>query len=88
MQALVFLARGRIARQRRAVPRGRGAGAPGDACRLRRPQFLRNADDLRSVPCRRWFFSLADASRAKGALSCAGAAQGRRATLVACVHRP
>jgi len=32
--------------------------------------------------------SLAAASRAKGALACAGAARGRRATLVACVRRP
>jgi len=33
------------------------------------------------------FFALAAASPAKGALACAGAANKRRATVVACVHR-
>jgi len=48
-----YLARGRFARQGRAGLRGRGAVAPGDGRRLRRPQFLRNAADLRAVPCQR-----------------------------------
>ena len=34
------------------------------------------------------FFSLAAVSRPNGALACAGAAHKRRATVVACVHRP
>jgi len=131
----VCFAHGRFARQGRAGLHGRGAGAPGDACRLRPPP-PKGRVDLPEVRFGRWFIPFTAVPRPKGrwpararrisagrrlspastapkgasgltggpfqalvysargrtapqgALACAGAAHKRRATLVACVHRP
>ena len=88
-QGWIYGVHGRIARQGRAGLRGRGAGAPGDACRLR-PPSLAGRVDLPEVPFARPLRSPNDLSAGIADmdwLAYAGAAHKRRATVVASVLR-